>query len=82
MLYEFKLGHNAVEAAKNICGAKNEGVVDHRTVTRWFKKICSGYKNFDNQARSGKHLTWMGQDVVTTHNTGVNFHGNSLNKKI
>ena len=40
MLYEFKLGHNAVEAAKNISYIKSKGSVDHSTVTRWFKKIA------------------------------------------
>ena len=26
---EFKLGHNAIEATKNLCCAKSEGAVDH-----------------------------------------------------
>ena len=34
MVYEFELGHTAVEATKNICFVKSEGVVDHSTVTR------------------------------------------------
>ena len=33
MPYEFELVHNTVEATKNICCAKGEGAVDHRTVT-------------------------------------------------
>ena len=33
MLYEFKLGHNAAEATKNICCMKGEDT-DHNTVTR------------------------------------------------
>ena len=28
MLYKFKLGHNAAEAAKNICWAKGKGAVE------------------------------------------------------
>ena len=43
---------NAVEATKNICCMKGEGTVDRNTVTRRFKKFCSGCKNLDNQARS------------------------------
>ena len=31
---------------------KNEGVVDHGTMTRWLKKFLSSYKNVDNQAKS------------------------------
>ena len=34
MLYEFKLGYNTMEATKDICCVKDEGVVDHNTVTR------------------------------------------------
>ena len=44
MLYEFELGHNA----------RNEGAVDHSAITREFKKFGSGYKNHDDQARSGR----------------------------
>ena len=39
MLYEIKPGHNVAEATKNICCVKGEGVVDHSTVTRWFKNF-------------------------------------------
>ena len=34
MLYAFELGHNAIDATKNICCAKDEGTVDHNLVTR------------------------------------------------
>ena len=44
MLYKFKLSHNTAEATKNICYAKDEGTVDHSTVTKWFKKFYSGCK--------------------------------------
>ena len=54
MLYESKLGHNIVEATKNICCAKGEGAVDHSTITRWFKKFCSSSKNQDHQAKPGR----------------------------
>ena len=53
MLYKFKLGHNATKATKRICCAKSEGAVDHRIVTRWFKKFYLVCKNFNNLARSG-----------------------------
>ena len=32
MLYEFKLGHNASEATKNIYCIQGEGAIDHGTV--------------------------------------------------
>ena len=54
MLYNFKLSHDTTEATKNICWTKGKDTVDHGTVTRWMKKFCSGCKNLDNQASSGK----------------------------
>ena len=52
-----KLGHNAPEATKNICCAKDEGTVDHSIVTRWLKKFRLGCKNPENQVRPGKLKT-------------------------
>ena len=43
-----------MEASKNICCVKSESTVDHSTVTRWFKKFCSGWKNLTDQPRSAK----------------------------
>ena len=55
MLHEIELSHIVVEAAINIYCRKGEGVVG--TVTRWFKKFCSGSKNFDDQAKSSSPKT-------------------------
>ena len=57
VLYEFELGHKAVEATKNICCAKDDDAVDHYTVTRWVKKYRSGWNYLDNHVRSGKIKT-------------------------
>ena len=56
MLYEFKLGHNAMEISKKhlLCESWR-----HSTVTRWFKEFCSGCKNLDDQARSSRLETWF-----------------------
>ena len=43
MLYKFKLDHNAMEASKNICCVKDEGVIDYNT---------DGSKNFVQVART------------------------------
>ena len=64
MLYEFKLGHNAAEATKNICCVKGEGTVDYNTVTRWFKKFCLGCKNCNDQARLGRPKTMNSEDLL------------------
>ena len=55
--YESKLGHNYMEATKNICCLKGQGAVDHNTLTKWFKRFCSNFKNLINQVRSGKPKT-------------------------
>ena len=39
MIYEFKLDHNAAEAAKNIRWVKGEGAVNDSTVIICFKKF-------------------------------------------
>ena len=51
MFYMFKIGHNSVNAVKIICCAYSDGAVDHKKVTRWFKKFHLGCKKLNNQAR-------------------------------
>ena len=51
VFYEFQLGHNAVEATKNLYCVETEGIFDHSTVTRWFRKFYSGCKNLDDQIK-------------------------------
>ena len=75
MPHKFELGHNVKETTKNICCAKGEGTVDHTTITRWFKKFCSGCKNLDDQTRSGRPKTVDSEamlqaiEVIPTSNT-------------
>ena len=71
MLYEFKLGHDTVETIKNICCKKNEGAVNHRKLTRWFKKFCSGCKNLNKQARSNRPKTMDSEDVFQAVETNL-----------
>ena len=33
-LYKSELGYNTMEATKNICCVKGEGIIDHSTVTK------------------------------------------------
>ena len=51
MLYEFKLGHDAVEETKNISCTIGEDTVDHCSVTRLLKRLCLSCKNLKDQAR-------------------------------
>ena len=57
IFYGFELGQNATEVTKNICCAKVESTIDHRSVIRWFKKFRSGCKNLNDQTRSGRAKT-------------------------
>ena len=57
MIYEFKLGRHAVEAIKNCCWMKIEGIVDPSTLIRWLKKFHSGCINLDNQEKSDSSKT-------------------------
>ena len=57
MFYKFKLGHNAVEATRNICCAKGEDAINYATITRWFKKFCLRSKKLDDQVRSDRSKT-------------------------
>ena len=42
-----------MESTKNLHCVKGEGAVDHGTVTRWFKKFFSGWKNSNDPEMSG-----------------------------
>ena len=53
-----------LEAIKNICCVKGKVAVDHSSVTRWFKKFCSGCKNLNEQARSSRLKTRDSEDVL------------------
>ena len=46
-----------METIENICCTKDEGTIDHSTVTKWFKEFCSVCMNLDDQARSAKPKT-------------------------
>ena len=57
MLYEFEMGHNAVEETKRICCAKDEDVLYHNRETQifyWFSLCC---KNLEAQERPSRPKT-------------------------
>ncbi|XP_065674006.1 uncharacterized protein LOC136090956 [Hydra vulgaris] len=56
LLYEFKLGRNATQAAKNICTAFGEGTVSERTAQKWFQRFSSGDESIEDLPRSGRPL--------------------------
>ncbi|EYC32286.1 hypothetical protein Y032_0003g1497 [Ancylostoma ceylanicum] len=52
MLYEFKLGHSAAEAARNIEPVFGMDSSSERTVRCWFAKFSSG--DFDLEGKPGR----------------------------
>jgi hypothetical protein len=42
MLYDFKCGHSAASAPRNICRIEDAGTVKESTCRRWFAKFLNG----------------------------------------
>ena len=51
ILYEFKLGHNAAVATRNINEAFGDGTANERTTQRWFAKFRYGDMSLENEPR-------------------------------
>lgn len=62
-LYEWKLGHNASQAAKNINLAFGEGTATDRNIRRWFDKFISGDMNLENEDRGRPLIQFVDQDL-------------------
>ena len=56
LLHEFRLGHNATEAANNICSTMGEDVLSTRTAQHWFNRFKNGNLELDDLPRSGRPL--------------------------
>ena len=64
-LFEFKMGHKAVETTHNINNAFGPGTANEHTVQWWFKKFCKRDSSFEDEEHSGQplkvandHLRW------------------------
>ncbi|XP_066253422.1 histone-lysine N-methyltransferase SETMAR-like [Euwallacea similis] len=62
-LNEWKSGHNAVEAARNINCAFGEGSANERTIRRWYAKFESGDKSLEIEDR-GKPKSALNDEVL------------------
>ena len=83
MLNEYELGFNADEETQNISRAKDESAVDCITLTRSFKKFCSGFKNLDGVGcPRGEMVKAMdcGIEFVFQSRYYVHFRANTLGK--
>jgi transposase len=54
MLYEFKCGHSAAAATRNICRIEGAGTVKESTCRRWFAKFLNGEEGLKDKNRSGR----------------------------
>lgn len=54
LLHEFKLGHNAAEAARNIIRVWGEGTTTERTARRWFEQFRKGDFNIEDKEGRGR----------------------------
>lgn len=63
MLHEFKRGHNATEATRNINQAWGKCSVTERTTRNWFKKFSEGDMSLGNQDR-GRPKSKMDDDEL------------------
>jgi hypothetical protein len=54
MLYEFKCGHSAAAATRNICKIGGAGTVKVSTCRRWFAKFLNGEEGLKDKNPSGR----------------------------
>ena len=54
LLHEYKLGHNASEAARNICRGLGKGTVSRPTAWRWFERFRNKDYSLEDDQRSGR----------------------------
>nr|pir hypothetical protein B0564.5 - Caenorhabditis elegans [Caenorhabditis elegans] len=64
LLYEFRLGHSAMEAERNICGAMGEGALSYNTAKSWFQKFKNGDFSLEEIERSGRPVELNEEDLV------------------
>ncbi|KOX81057.1 Histone-lysine N-methyltransferase SETMAR [Melipona quadrifasciata] len=54
MLFFYRKGKNATQAANRICAVYGEGAVAERTVRKWFARFKAGDFNLKDQGRPGR----------------------------
>ena len=64
MLYEFKKGSSASEAARNICNVYGNKALSVRKCQRWFTQFRSGNLNLRDSPRSGRPASISNQALL------------------
>uniref|UniRef100_A0A7I5E9X4 HTH_48 domain-containing protein n=1 Tax=Haemonchus contortus TaxID=6289 RepID=A0A7I5E9X4_HAECO len=54
LLFQFKLGRNAADTARNINVAFGLGTTNERTTQRWFRKFRNGDESLEDDSREGR----------------------------
>ena len=54
LLHEFRLGHSAAEAHRNLCQAEGEEVMSVQTCLNWYKRFQSGDFSLEDKEKSGR----------------------------
>eukprot|EP01133_Synstelium_polycarpum_P030461 gene30461-37793_t len=81
-LYEYKLGHNAAEAARNINRAFGVGTASERTIRFWFEKFRSGNESLENDDPATVDDTRLKQLVEENTKKTVRELANDLNVSV
>ena len=55
-LFEFNMGHKAVDTTCNINNAFGPGTANDHAVWQWFKKFCKGDESLENEVYSSQQL--------------------------
>ena len=56
LLHEFRLGHKATEATRNICVTMVEGLLSYDTAKHWFQRFKDGNFDFDDSPHPGRQI--------------------------
>ena len=65
MLFFYRKGKNATQAANKICAVYGEGAIAERTMRKWFARFKTGDFNLEDQERPGKSST-TDEDQIKT----------------
>ena len=65
MLYEFKKGHKAAKATRNIKEIYGPNSLSNRKCQRWFQRFRSGNYCLKDEARSGRPPGIQEEELVT-----------------